>query len=250
MDTAGAVVGPLIGLAGYELLHHRLRPLLAVAVIPAVASTLFVAALRDPGRSSRAGRRPGGRAGGLPARFWRVAAVLIVFSVVNFPDALVLLRLHDIGFSVVAVIAAYVTYNVVYAVLSYPAGALADRLSPAIVFGVGLLVFAVAYTGLGLTRTHPVAWLLIAGYGGFTALTDGVGKAWISGLLPADVQGSGQGVFQGLTGFAVLAAGVWAGLAWGRDGHVPLVVSGLTAAVLAVGVVTYAATRQRAAAAR
>jgi len=87
------------------------------------------------------------------------------------------------------------------------------------------------------TRSHLAAWLLVAGYGGFTALTDGVGKAWISGRLPAAVQGSGQGVFQGLSGLGVLAAGVWAGLAWGADGTVPLLISGLTpaAAVLAAG---------------
>ena len=85
------------------------------------------------------------------------------------------------------------------------------------------------------TRSHLAAWLLIAGYGGFTALTDGVGKAWISGRLPAAVQGSGQGVFQGLSGLGVLAAGVWAGLAWSADGTVPLLISGLTAAVLAAG---------------
>jgi MFS family permease len=142
------------------------------------------------------------------------------------------------------VIGAYVAYNLVYAVLSYPAGAVADRLSPRLVFAVGLVVFAVAYTGLGLTRNHLAAWLLIAGYGGFTALTDGVGKAWISALLPATVQGRGQGVFQSLSGFGVLAAGVWAGLAWGADGRLPLLVSGITAAVLAAGLLA-ASTRRR-----
>jgi MFS family permease len=169
--------------------------------------------------------------------------VLGAFSLVNFPDALLLLRLHDIGFTVPAVIGAYVAYNVVYTALSYPAGAVADRLSPAVVFAVGLVVFAIAYTGLGLTRSHLAAWLLIAGYGGFTALTDGVGKAWISGLLPAAVQGSGQGVFQGLSGLGVLAAGVWAGLAWGADGTRPLLISGLTAAVLTTALLAASARR-------
>src|SRR5205085_10377774 len=146
-----------------------------------------------------------------PIRYWRVVALLGVFSLINFPDALLLLRLHEIGFSVPAIILAYVAYNVVYTLLSYPAGVVADRLSPAAVFGTGLVAFAVAYTGLGLTRNHLAAWLLIAGYGAFTALTDGVGKAWISGLLPTAAQGSGQGLFQGLSGLGILAAGVWAG---------------------------------------
>jgi hypothetical protein len=63
-------------------------------------------------------------------------------------------------------------------------------------------------------------------------------------LLPAAVQGRGQGVFQSLSGFGVLAAGVWAGLAWGADGRLPLLVSGITAAVLAAGLLA-ASTRRR-----
>lgn len=235
MDTTGAVVGPLVGLAGYQLLHHHIRPLLVLAVLPAVASAALVAAVRQPARPTPAKPPARWRPSHLPARYWRVVAALTMFSLVNFPDALLLLRLHQIGFSVTAVIGAYIAYNAVYAVLSYPAGTLADRLPPAVVFGTGLLLFALAYTGLGLTRSHTIAWLLLAAYGGFTALTDGVGKAWISGLLPATDQGSGQGLFQGLAGLAILVAGLWAGIAWGRDGTLPLLVSGISAAVLAAG---------------
>jgi MFS family permease len=232
-DTAGAVIGPLLALAGYELLDHRLRPLLWFAVVPAVLSTLLVFALREPPRV-RTERVSHERTSPLGTRFWRVVVVLGVFSLVNFPDALLLLRLHDIGFTVVGVILAYVGYNLVYAVLSYPAGVVADRLGPRTVVAVGLLVFAIAYTGLGLTEDHLVAWVLMATYGAFTGLTDGVGKAWVSRLLPSDAQGSGQGLFQGITGAGVLAAGLWAGLAWGGDGHLPLVVSGVVAAALGV----------------
>jgi MFS family permease len=231
-DTAGAVVGPLLALAGYELLDHHLRPLLWLAVVPAVLSALLVFALREPPPVVRTEHRSDERTSPLGPRFWRVVVVLGVFSLVNFPDALLLLRLHDIGFSVAAVILAYAGYNLVYAALSYPAGVVADRLGPRTVVAAGLLVFAVAYTGLGLTDDHLTAWLLMATYGAFTGLTDGVGKSWISRLLPADAQGSGQGLFQGITGAGVLGAGLWAGLSWGGDGHLPLVVSGCIAAVL------------------
>jgi MFS family permease len=168
----------------------------------------------------------------LPRAFWRVVGLLTVFSLVNFPDALLLLRLHEIGFSVSLVVLAYATYNAVYATLSYPAGAVADRLGHRLVIGVGLLVFAVSYAGLGLTENQVVAWLLLAGYGAFTGLTDGVGKAWVSSLLPGRQQGTGQGVFQGLLGAGVLVAGLWAGLAWGDDGSLPLLVSGVAAGVI------------------
>jgi MFS family permease len=234
-DTAGAVIGPLIALAGYELLDHRLRPLLWVAVVPAVLSVLLVFLLREP-RAPRAVAVPAEPVAGervvLGAPFWRVVAVLGLFSLVNFPDALLLLRLHEIGFGVTGVILAYVGYNLVYTVLSYPAGVVADRLTPRTVVAVGLLVFATAYTGLGLTEDHLAAWLLIGGYGAYTGLTDGVGKAWVSRLLPASSQGTGQGIFQGVLGAGILVAGLWAGLAWGADGHVPLLVSGVVAGAI------------------
>jgi MFS family permease len=235
-DTAGAVVGPLIALVGYELLDHRLRPLLWVAVVPAVLSVLLVFLLREPAREAPAAHtsRPPSMddVPTLGSSYWRVVGVLGLFSLVNFPDALLLLRLHEIGFGVVAVILAYVGYNAVYTALSYPAGVVADRLSPRTVFAIGLLVFATAYAGLGLTEDRLAACLLIGGYGAYTGLTDGVGKAWISGLLPASSQGTGQGIFQGVLGAGVLVAGVWAGLAWNGDGHVPLLVSGVVAAVV------------------
>jgi MFS family permease len=153
---------------------------------------------------------------------------------VNFPDALLLLRLNEIGFSVVEVILAYVTYNAVYAVASYPAGVVADRVGKPAVFGIGLVFFAVGYTGLGLTTDTLTAWLLIGVYGLFTGCTDGVGKAWVSSLVRSDLQGSAQGVFQGLSGFSVLVAGLWAGFLWGRDGELPLLISGVAGGVFAV----------------
>jgi MFS family permease len=233
-DTMGAVVGPLLGLAGYELLHHRIRPLLVIAVVPACLSVLLVALVRERPSATKQGIKPEIQATGLPPAYWRVLGVLVLFSLANFPDALLLLRLHDIGFSVVTLILAYVTYNVVYAASSYPAGALADRLPRPRVFGVGLAFFAVGYLGLGLTRNHAVVWLVLAMYGLFTGFTDGVGKAWVSSLVPAARQSAGQGLFQGITGGCVLIAGLWAGLAWGADGHLPLLISGAVGAAIAV----------------
>ena len=242
MDTAGAVVGPLLGLAGYELLDHQIAPLLWIAVVPAVLSVALVFLAREPRRVAVAAR-PAlfSRVRELPGGYWRVAALLVAFGVVNFPDALLLLRLNEIGFSVVEVILAYVVYNAVYALTSYPAGLLADRIPRSAVFGIGLVFFAVGYGGLGMTDDPLTAWLLIGTYGLFTGCTDGVGKAWISSLVGNDAQASAQGVFQGASGFAMLIAGVWAGLLWGDDGQLPLLISGTVGAVFAVVVLATAA---------
>jgi len=110
MDTFGAVVGPLLGLVGYQLLDEQIAPLLWVAVIPAVLSVALVFLVREraplPSRAAR--RAVFSRVKELPRRYWRVTAVVVAFGLVNFPDALLLLRLNEIGFSVTEVILAYV----------------------------------------------------------------------------------------------------------------------------------------------
>jgi hypothetical protein len=97
--------------------------------------------------------------------------------------------------------------------------------------------FAAGYLGLGLVSEPVGVFPVLVVYGGFAAATDGVGKAWVSSLAPAEAQGRAQGLFQGLTGGGILIAGLWAGLAWGDAGRVPLLVSGAAGLLLAVGLV-------------
>jgi MFS family permease len=242
-DTLGAVIGPLIALAGLAALDGNLRAVLWWAVVPAVLSTLltfFVVENRRqpdpsvdltggaPAISSKVPRSP------LPPAFWRVTVVLVAIAVVNFPDALLLLRISDLGFTTTQVVLAYVLYNLVYTLGSYPAGALSDRLPRPLIYGIGLLAFAAAYAGLALIGHSGWAFVLMGFYGLFPALTDGVGKAWISTLVTDEHRGRAQGVFQSLSNGAVFLAGLWAGLSWTLGpggGVVPLLVSGTLAAV-------------------
>jgi len=238
-DTAGAVCGPLIGLGVYELLGGTasdIRPLFFVAFVPAIVSVFLVLFVRETNRPAAA--HPRARTertrSEYPRHYWRVLGFLALFGIVNFSDALLILRAKALGLGFVGIICAYVLYNLVYAGLSYPAGRLSDRVPRRNVFAAGLVVFAIAYLGLGVVTTSAWVWPLLGVYGGFTALTDGVGKAWISDLLPADREGSGLGLYQGVIGAGSLVAGVWAGLAWHGNGRLPLVVSGSAVAVLAV----------------
>jgi MFS family permease len=252
-DTLGAVIGPLAGLALYEAVGRQIRPLLVAAVVPAVASALLVLAVRESPRPllDRRALLPRGAAAtaaavrrlvrppaGTGPGFRRVAAVLVGFGFVNVPDALLLLHLNEVGFGVAAVILAYVGYNAVYAVAGYPAGVLADRIGPRRVFGLGLVFFAIGFAGLGLTTSAWLSSLLLAAYGLFAACTDGPGRGWVSRHAGTLRQGAAQGFVQGLNGFGVLVAGLWAGLLWGDDGRLPLVLAGLAGAVLALALLT------------
>jgi MFS family permease len=232
-DTAGAVIGPLIGFGLYEALHHHIRPLLWIAVIPGTLSALAVALAND---SHVVARVKEARASGIarvatamPDDAKRVIVALTIFSLVNFPDALIILRANELGLGLGAVILAYCLYNFSYAGLSYPAGALADRLSSNVVYAMGLVCFAVGYFGLGIVTDKIWVWPLFVVYGGFQAATDGVGKSWVSKLVPAELQGRTQGTLQAATGVGVLIAGLWAGFAWNGTGRTPLMISGVVA---------------------
>jgi MFS family permease len=234
-DTAGAVVGPLLGLALYEALEHRLRPLLLVAFLPAAVSVALVALVRDSSPSRTNDAPPAvAHARTLPGAFWRAVSFLTAFGLVNFSDAFLILRAKQLGMTFVGIILVYVLYNTTYALLSYPAGRVSDRVPRRLVFAAGLAVFAVAYVGLGVARSSSEVWVLLPLYGAYTALTDGVGKAWLADLLPRERLGTGLGLFQAVTGAASLVAGIWAGVMWGSSGSTPLVASGLVATVIAV----------------
>jgi len=236
-DTAGAVVGPLIGLALYQMVGQEFGPLLWIAVIPAVLSAALVFLIRErPHERLAAARRWSLQ--GLPRPYWRLIAVVGLFALVNFPDTLLLLHAQDLGFGFGGVVAVYVLYNLSYAALSFPAGVVSDRRNRRTVFAVGLVAFAIAYTGLGLTSTGPWVWILFPVYGAYTALTDGVSRAWVADLVQAQQRGTALGIHAAVSGAGLLVAGLWAGLACGTMGTIPLVASGLAAALLAVVLLT------------
>ncbi|MBK5289636.1 MAG: MFS transporter [Acidimicrobiia bacterium] len=231
-DTAGAVVGPLIGLGLYEIVGHSYRPLLWIALVPALVSVALVFLIREHSHPQPQTKRPWS-VQGLPRRYWRLIGVVAVFGLVNFPDTLLLLRAKELGLGFAGVVMVYVLYNLTYALLSYPAGVVSDRLSRRAVFGVGLVVFSVAYLGFGLTDGAGWMWILLPLYGAYTALTDGVSRAWVADLVPTEVRGTALGIHAAVSGVGLVVAGVWAGLAWHGTGHVPFVISGTVVAVLA-----------------
>jgi len=244
-DSLGAVIGPLLGLWALTAMEGDLHAALWWAVVPAVLSASLVGFVRDaptPDARPAAAASPSPGVAGvgrspLPRRFWQVTGVLVVIALVNFSDTLLLLRVSQLGFSTTEVVLAYVLFNTVYTLASYPAGALTDRWPRPYVYAVGLLAFAAGYLGLGLTTGGPLVFVLVATYGLFPAFTDGVGKAWISTLVPADRRGRAQGVFQALTSGAILTAGLWAGLAWDAGpgaGVLPLVLAGTGGLVAAL----------------
>ena len=253
-DTLGAVIGPLIALVALSVLDDDLGAALWWAVVPAVLSVLLVLFVKDVAVVPKPKPVPAladtvtntAPHSPLPPAFRRVTTVLVLIAVVNFSDALLLLRVVDLGFSTTEVVLTYVLFNLVYTLGAYPAGVLTDRWPRQRVYAVGLAAFAVGYLGLGLVDGGWPVLVCVAVYGLFPAFTDGVGKAWISSLVPVEHLGRAQGVFQACNAGAVLFAGLWAGLLWNvgpGDGVLPLLIAGGVGAMSAVGMAAWQSSR-------
>jgi MFS family permease len=241
-DTTGAVIGPILALALLSAFDGNIRDVLWVAVIPAVLSTVAVLFIKDQDpatkrlvKIAKAEVTPANTQV-LAPKLKRVIWVLSFFALANFPDALLLLHLSQEGWAVTEVVGAYLIFNIAYASLNFPFGLLADKLKPQQVYALGLLCFAVAYAGFGLTNDKVLGVALIVIYGGFAAANDVVGKSWVSKLAADHQQLTVQARLQGLSGFGILFAGIWAGLAWSLGagfGTVPLMISGVFGLVAA-----------------
>ena len=234
-DTTGAVIGPILALMLLSVFDGNIREVLWIAVIPAVLSTIAVLFIKDQDPATKRlvklakAEITQENTQALAPKVKRVIWVLSFFALANFPDALLMLHLSQEGWAVTEVVGAYLIFNIAYASLNFPFGLLADKWKPQYVYALGLLCFAIAYAGLGLTNDRLLAVALIVIYGGFSAANDVVGKSWVSKLAGDHQQLTVQSRLQGLGGFGILIAGIWAGLAWNLGagfGVVPMLISG------------------------
>ena len=236
-DTAGAVLGPLLGLGLYEALDHELRPLFFFAFIPAALSVGLIWLVRE---SRPAVVRPGPAeptlraAARLPRRYWRTMALLATFGLVNFADAFLILRADHLGLGFVSIILAYTLYNLTYAALSYPAGTLSDRVPAA-------PRLRRRHRGLrrrlSRARTRrqrrPGSGCCCRSTGPSRRSPTASARRGSPTCCPRSRWAPVSGSTTASPGCARSSAGIWAGLAW-DGGTVPLIVSGSVALVLSV----------------
>jgi MFS family permease len=233
-DTAGAVLGPLAAVALLAV-GLTLRQTLWLTIPPALLALLLVSRVREAPAAPEVVPSASGR----PTRsFWAVIAVWTVFSLGNSSDVFLILRAHELGLGTTLTVLAYAGYNVVYSALSWPLGALSDRVPRRWVLAAGLLVFALVYVGFAKANAGWQVWPLFAVYGAYIAATDGVAKAWVGDHVVGPFSGTAFGIFSAATGAAVLVASIAAGQVWDHVGPAWVFWMGAIAGVVgALGVV-------------
>jgi MFS family permease len=238
LDSVGAFLGPLLAVALMAWLANDLKAVLWVAVLPAfIAVALLAIAVREPagGQRDSTARPPltMADAGRLPLRYWLVVLVGAVFTLARFSEAFLVLRAQGLGLALGLVPMVFVVMNVIYAAVAYPAGAAADRFSARglLIFGLAMLVAADIVLAVA---TSPV--LVLAGaalWGVHMGLTQGLLSKLVADNAPAELLGTAFGLFNLVSGGALLLASVIAGGLWASFGAPATFAAGAVFAALA-----------------
>ncbi|MFC1977930.1 MFS transporter [Chloroflexota bacterium] len=229
MDTSGAFLGLVIaaiivylvqGTGAIELSLGCFRWLVIGGVIPAVLAVVvlqvFVREKREqpPGGSSQRGLSLSGIKGSFSTRFWVFLAVMAVFTLGNSSDFFVILRAQNLGVPLLQVVLMLVLWNVAEAALSLPMGILSDRLGRRRVIILGWSIYALVYLGFAVSSIVWQIWLLFACYGVYYGVVQGVARAFVADLVPAEKRGTAYGLYHGVVGLSLLAASLIAGWLW------------------------------------
>ena len=216
MDHTGAVIGPLIASAFLLVLPGHYRTLFALTLIPGLLVVLVMR--RVPEQAVAVETRVGSAAGGpaLPGAFIRAMAVILVFSLGNASDAFLVLRLSQVGVTVVWIPILWAALHVVKASSSLVGGRLSDRFGRRALIASGWLVYAIVYAGFGALASPAAAVGVFLVYGLYFGLTEGVEKAWVADLAPPQVQGTAFGIYNAILGLGALAASLLFGWLWTR----------------------------------
>ena len=252
MDTVGAAIGPIIALLFLFFYPGEYKTLFYLAFIPGILSILFIFLLKEKKQPVSTLAK-----GGFFSFFnyWKIASPefkkvstgLLLFALFNSSDIfLLLITKETIGKETLTfmgatfnadtiTIAAYVFYNLVYAVASYPLGALADKFSFKKIILPGFLLFAVVYGGFAFKPSIAVIFVLFFIYGIYAAATEGVIKAWITNLAHNQNTATAIGFYTSCESICALLASIIAGALWTNFGSTStFVTTSITAIIVSI----------------
>jgi MFS family permease len=237
LDTVGAFVGPLLAILLMVATANNFTAVFWIAVIPAFVSFLLIVFLvHEPERPGalRSVKSPLSRAelASLGTPYWWVVAIAAVFTLARFSEAFLVLRAKSVGLPVALVPGVLVLLNVAYALAAYPAGVLSDQMDRRTLLVGGLLVLIWADVILALATTTLGVAVGVALWGLHMGLTQGLLAVLVADSAPVELRGTAYGVFNLMSGLALLAASIIAGALWDAVGPSGTFLTGAALAAL------------------
>jgi len=222
LDTVGAFLGPLLAVGLMLLWANDFRAAFWIAVIPGLlAVALLLFGVHEPERHigekrSNPIRRENLKR--LSGAYWWVVGVGAVFTLARFSEAFLVLRAQQGGIPAALVPLVMVAMNLVYAGAAYPFGKLSDRVNHKTLLAWGLVVLVFADLVLASNDHWTTVVAGVALWGVHMGMTQGLLATMVADTAPTDLRGTAYGVFNLISGVAMLIASVVAGLLWDQFG--------------------------------
>lgn len=218
-DNAGACLGPLLAVVLLYSLHVGIRSIFYLAIIPGLLAFVMVLFVKERPVPVRSNSRIDVSLRQFPSGYWKYLLVTALFGLGNSSNAFLILRTQEVGTSLERTILIYAAFNLVAALISYPAGSFSDQWGRRNVLLVSFIVFLVAYLGFALTQNVVLIAGMFVFYGLFQGIFRAVGKAFAADFVPERLRASGVGWYSTTVGLLQLVASLVAGTLWDRVSH-------------------------------
>jgi MFS family permease len=221
-DTAGAFFGLLIAAVivwltqagAAELTRKTFQIAILISIIPAVLAVIVLAIGARDVAANKKSTAPILSLHGMDNRFKIFMLVLVLFTLGNSSDAFIILRGQERGLDVLQIMLMLMTFNLIYALLAGPLGALSDKVGRRRLIIGGWITYGLVYLGFALSKTGGQIWALFGLYGIYYAASEGAAKAFIADLVPAERRGTAYGLYNAAIGLTAFPASAIAGVLW------------------------------------
>lgn len=159
-----------------------------------------------------------------------------VFALANFNLSFFILRAKSIGISDTNILLLYTLFSITYAGISYPFGAVSDRIGKYKVVMIAFVVFIIASVGFAFFSSSLFnIVILFAVLGIYMGIFDGSQKAYITEIAHPSYKATALGIVGTLTGIITLPSSLAAGILWDKFGPVAAFVFASAIASIALG---------------
>jgi MFS family permease len=225
-DNLGAFLGPLITVLLFFTMQFDIRSIFYLAIVPGLFSVLMISFVKEKKNATKAKSKIDIHFRKFPKVYWKYLTVIALFGIGNSSNSFLILLVKDKGLSLVNTVIIYALFNLVAALISYPAGSLSDKYGRKAVLLVSFIIFLACYIGFAFSFSILLVGVLFVFYGLFQGIFRSVGKTFAADFVPENLRASSIGWYSTVVGISGLIASTIAGQLWDRVSHAAVFIYG------------------------
>lgn len=224
-DNLGAFIGPIITVLLFFTLQLGIRYIFYLSIIPGLLSVLMIFLVREK-KSAIVKSKINIRLVQFPKAYWKYLIVTAIFGIGNSSNSFLILQIKDKGLSLVDTVLVYAMFNLMAALISYPAGSVSDKAGRKPVLLISFIIFLISYIGFAFASNILFIAILFIFYGLFQGIFRSVGKSFAADFVPGNLRASSIGWYSTVVGLSGLTASIIAGLLWDKISHTAVFIYG------------------------